>query len=130
MARVIVGCWQETYLGLMADAVLDDPDFLASRDRFWSAVLTEERFRANRVAVAERDSDLIRVAMSGVSNGEIAAWVGCPDRTVMLAVYRYRTSGTTQLQGQAAVRSDPEVWTMRISCTPLSTWVAPSGMNP
>lgn len=74
MARVIVGCWQETYRGLMADTVLDDPDFLASRERFWTAVLTEERFRANRVAVAERDSDVIGVAMSGPSLDTAAAW--------------------------------------------------------
>ena len=74
MARVIVGCWQETYQGLMADTVLDDPNFLASRERFWTAVLTEERFRANRVAVAERDSDVIGVAMSGPSLDTAAAW--------------------------------------------------------
>ena len=29
MARVNVRCWQETYRGLMSDAVLDDPGFLA-----------------------------------------------------------------------------------------------------
>lgn len=74
MARVIVGCWQETYRGLMADAVLDDPGFLASRERFWTAVLTEERFRTNRVAVAERDGDLIGVAMSGPTLDTAAAW--------------------------------------------------------
>lgn len=27
MARVHVRCWQETYRGLMSDAVLDDPGF-------------------------------------------------------------------------------------------------------
>ena len=55
MARVNVRCWQETYRGLMSDAVLDDPDFLAARERFWTAALTDERYRENRVAVAERD---------------------------------------------------------------------------
>jgi hypothetical protein len=33
MARVHVRCWQETYRGLMPDAVLDDPGFPAARER-------------------------------------------------------------------------------------------------
>ena len=53
MARVNVRCWQETYRGLMSDAVLDDPTLLATRERFWTAALTDERYRENRVAVAE-----------------------------------------------------------------------------
>src|SRR4051812_47867447 len=76
MARVIVGCWQETYRGLMADAVLDDPDSLANRERFWTAVLTDERFSANRVAVADRDGRLIGVAMSGPALDTGSAWTG------------------------------------------------------
>jgi hypothetical protein len=43
MARVNVRCWQETYRGLMPDAVLDDPGFPAARERFWSAASTDER---------------------------------------------------------------------------------------
>jgi GNAT superfamily N-acetyltransferase len=65
MARVNVRCWQETYRGLMPDAVLDDPDFLTARERFWTAALTDERYRENRAAVAERDGELIGIAMSG-----------------------------------------------------------------
>ena len=57
MARVNVRCWQETYRGLMPDAVLDDPDFSGARERFWTAALTDERYRENRVAVAERDGE-------------------------------------------------------------------------
>ena len=49
----------------MSDAVLDDPGFLAARERFWTAALTDERYRENRVAVAERDGGLIGIAMSG-----------------------------------------------------------------
>ena len=45
MARVNVRCWQETYRGLMSDAVLDDPDFLSARERFWTVVLTDERYQ-------------------------------------------------------------------------------------
>ena len=65
MARVHVRCWQETYRGLMPDAVLDDLGFPAARVRMWTQVLTHERYRQNRVAVAERDEQLIGIAMSG-----------------------------------------------------------------
>ena len=65
MARVNVQCWQETYRGLMSDAVLDDPGLLAVRMRFWTAALTDERYRENRVAVAKRDGRLVGIAMSG-----------------------------------------------------------------
>jgi GNAT superfamily N-acetyltransferase len=74
MARVIVRCWQETYRGLMPDAVLDDPGALAARERFWTAALTDERYRENRVAVAEQDGGLIGVAMSGPPLDHGAVW--------------------------------------------------------
>jgi ribosomal protein S18 acetylase RimI-like enzyme len=74
MARVIVRSWQETYRGLMPDAVLDDPGFLAARERFWTAALTDERYRENRVAVAERAGELVGVAMSGPPLDAGATW--------------------------------------------------------
>ena len=74
MARVNVRCWQETYRGLMSDAVLDDPGFVAARERFWTAALTDERYRENRVAVAERDGELIGIAMSGPPLDAESAW--------------------------------------------------------
>jgi ribosomal protein S18 acetylase RimI-like enzyme len=74
MARVNVRCWQETYRGLMSDAVLDDPGFLAAREQFWAAALTDERYRDNRVAVAERDGELVGIAMSGPPLDDPAAW--------------------------------------------------------
>ncbi|MGV9373644.1 N-acetyltransferase family protein [Micromonospora tulbaghiae] len=74
MARVHVRCWQETYRGLMPDAVLDDPGLPAFRERFWTAALTDERYRANRAAVAERRGELIGVAMSGPPLDAEAAW--------------------------------------------------------
>jgi ribosomal protein S18 acetylase RimI-like enzyme len=74
MAQVVVRCWQETYRGLMSDEVLDDPGLLAARERFWTAALTDERYRHNRVAVAERDGELIGVAMSGPPLDDGATW--------------------------------------------------------
>ncbi|GAA3383672.1 GNAT family N-acetyltransferase [Cryptosporangium minutisporangium] len=74
MARVNVRSWRETYRGLMPDAVLDDPGFLAARERFWTAALTDERYRENRVAVAERDGGLIGIAMSGPPLDAAATW--------------------------------------------------------
>jgi ribosomal protein S18 acetylase RimI-like enzyme len=74
MARVNVRCWQETYRELMPDAVLDDPGFPAARERFWTAALTDERYRDNRAAVAERDGELIGIAMSGPPLDAGAAW--------------------------------------------------------
>ncbi len=74
MARVNVRCWQETYRGLMPDAVLDDPGLPAARERFWTAALTDQRFRENRVAVAERDGELVGIAMSGPPLDADATW--------------------------------------------------------
>lgn len=74
MAGVHVRCWQETYRGLMPDAVLDDPGFPAARERMWTAVLTDERYRQNRVAVAVRNAGLIGIAMSGPAEDTAAAW--------------------------------------------------------
>ncbi len=74
MAHVIVRCWQETYRGLISDAVLDDQGFLSARERFWTAALTDERYREHYVAVAERDGELVGVAMSGPPSDATAAW--------------------------------------------------------
>ena len=65
MARMHVASWRETYRGLMSDELLDSPDLLPARESFWTTVLTDERFFAYRVAVAEREGSLIGVAMAG-----------------------------------------------------------------
>jgi ribosomal protein S18 acetylase RimI-like enzyme len=74
MARVLVRSWQETYRGLMPDSVLDDPGFVEARERFWTAALVDERYRANRVAIAERDGEVIGVAMAGPPESPQPGW--------------------------------------------------------
>ena len=74
MARVLVRSWQETYRGLMPDRLLDDPGFVGARERFWTAALVDERYSANRVAVAERDGALIGVAMAGPPETAEPGW--------------------------------------------------------
>jgi hypothetical protein len=58
--------------------VLDDPGFPAARERMWTAVLTGERYRENRVAVAEWDDELAGIAMSGPPEDATAAWTRQP----------------------------------------------------
>lgn len=65
IARLHVESWRATYRGLMPDAVLDDPGFIGRRERFWTAVLTDPGYAANRIAVAEEDGSLIGIAMAG-----------------------------------------------------------------
>lgn len=58
----------------MPDAVLDDPRFPAVRERFWTVALTDERYRENRTAVAERNGELVGIAMSGPPLEAGSAW--------------------------------------------------------
>ena len=62
MARVHVRCWQETYRGLMSDAVLDDPGLLAARERFWTAVLTDERAPSSVNAPSDDTAAKVKMA--------------------------------------------------------------------
>ncbi|NYD74187.1 GNAT family N-acetyltransferase [Leifsonia soli] len=64
MAEVHVRSWQETYRGVMPDAVLDDPDAVARRTRFWNTVLTDSRFSDRVAAVAEVGGAIIGIAMA------------------------------------------------------------------
>ncbi|SMH32479.1 Ribosomal protein S18 acetylase RimI [Rathayibacter oskolensis] len=71
IARVHVGSWRETYRGsLVTDDVLDDPELLPRRVAFWRAALTDSRWAANRIAVAEHDGALVGIAMSGPVDGD------------------------------------------------------------
>jgi ribosomal protein S18 acetylase RimI-like enzyme len=58
----------------MPGAALDDPGLLTSRERFWRAALTDERYRENRLAVAERGDELVGIAMSGPPLDAAATW--------------------------------------------------------
>ena len=58
----------------MSDHVLDNPDFIAAREQFWTAALTDERFAQNRIAVAEHDGSVIGIAMSGPPQDADASW--------------------------------------------------------
>lgn len=65
IARVHVQGWRETFRGVMPDEVLDDPEFVPRRERFWTSALSDERYAMNRSAVAEVDGAVVGVAMSG-----------------------------------------------------------------
>jgi hypothetical protein len=111
MGRVHVRCWQETYQGLMPDAVLDDLGFPAARVRMWTQVLTHERYRQNRVAVAERDEQLIGIAMSGPPEYVTAAWSRQPYVLYVYAADHGTGVGRAGVLPQARLRTrrDPQV---------------------
>ena len=98
MARVNVQCWHETYRGLMSDAVLDDPGLLTARERFWTDMLTDERYRENRVAVAEREGELVGIAMSGPPL-DAAPWHPAAVRAVRRAADHGSGAGPALLDG-------------------------------
>ncbi|MFF3065649.1 GNAT family N-acetyltransferase [Oerskovia sp. NPDC057915] len=74
MASVHVESWQQTYRGLMRDEVLDDPDLLPARRRFWRAVLTEERYGSFRAAVAVDDDTVVGIALAGPATDPDVTW--------------------------------------------------------
>lgn len=80
MARVHVEGWRQTYRGLMADEVLDAPDFMDRRERFWAAALGDDpRFADVVAAVALVDDEVVGIAMSGPTpEGDRAG--GTPER--------------------------------------------------
>ena len=112
MARVHVRCWQETYRGLVPDAELDDPGFLAVRERVWTTALTDERYRENRVAVAERDGEMIGIAMSGPPLDAAAAWA----RQLYVLYVHAADHGTGAGPALLEAVVDPE--------EPVALWVA------
>lgn len=74
LARLHVETWREAYRGLMRDEVLDDPGLVARRERFWTAVLTDERSHERRAALAERDGAVVGLALAGPPLDEGVPW--------------------------------------------------------
>ena len=107
MARVIVRSWRETYRGVVPDHVLDDPGFESARERFWTAALTDERYRRNRIAVAERGRELIGVAMSGPVDDPALEWDH--HLYVLYVVAEEHGSGAGLALLDAVVRPDEDV---------------------
>lgn len=111
MARVHVDTWRETYRGLVKDAVLDDPDLLSWRERFWTVALTDPKYRENTVAVASHQGDLIGIAMAGPASGDTNE----PQQLHLLYVYvAFHGSGVGAALLNAVI--DPTA--------PASLWVA------
>ncbi len=110
MARVHVRCWQETYRGLMPDAVLDDPGYPAARERFWTVALTDERYRENRAAVAEREGELIGIAMSGPPLDAAAAWARQLYVLYVIAAEHGTGAGRALLQAVIASGESTVLW--------------------
>ena len=74
IARVHVESWRETYRGSVSDDLLDDPDFVARRKRFWTAALTDAHFRKNSAAVALLRGEIVGIGMAGPALDEGATW--------------------------------------------------------
>jgi hypothetical protein len=74
LARLHVESWRETFRGLFSDALLDDPDAVGRRERFWTAALTDERYSKNTAATATLDGKVVGLAMSGPALDEDATW--------------------------------------------------------
>lgn len=108
MAQVHVDAWVETYRGLIADQILDDPTFLAARERQWTAALTDSRFSSHRVAVAEQGDVIIGIAMSGPTAEE-------PDALHLYVLYVLRQwhgsgAGTDLLEAVLAPGEAATLW--------------------
>jgi len=110
MARVVVRSWRETYRGLMPDAVLDDPGLVAVRRGFWTAALTEERYRRNRVAVAERGGRVVGVAMSGPPLDGDARWATQLYVLYVLAAHHGSGAGAGLLRAVLPATGSTALW--------------------
>lgn len=97
MAYVHVESWRETYRGLMADDVLDDPDAVRERERFWYAALTDQRYAENRAAVAEHGGQVVGIAMAGPDADPDADWDERLHLIYVLAAYHGSGAGARLL---------------------------------
>ncbi len=110
MARVHVASWRETYRGLMRDDVLDAPDFVGQRERFWTAALTDERYAANRAAVAVAGDEVVGVAMSGPPLDADATWPRQLYILYLLAAHQGSGAGAGLLDAVLAPDERAALW--------------------
>jgi ribosomal protein S18 acetylase RimI-like enzyme len=110
MAATTVRCWQETYRGVMRDDVLDDPGLLGARERMWTEVLTDERYRDNRVAVAERGAEVVGLAMSGPPLDVDAPWPRQLYVLYLLAAHHGSGAGRALLEAVVAPEEPAGLW--------------------
>jgi GNAT superfamily N-acetyltransferase len=110
MARVHVESWRETYRGLMADAVLDDAEFLRKRERFWQAALTDEQYAQNRAAVAEHDGEVIGIAMAGPQDQSDNNCVANLHLIYVLATYHGSGAGLALLKAVLDAEASASLW--------------------
>ena len=110
MALVNVRCWQESYRGLMPDAVLDHPGFPAAREDFWTAALTDERYRDNRIAVAERDGEMVGIAMSGPPLEADSPWARQLYVLYLLAAHHGTGAGPALLEAVVDPEESVGLW--------------------
>lgn len=74
IAQVHVEAWKQAYRGLMRNEVLDDPEFVTRRKRMWNAILTDPKYADRSPAVAERDGQIVGIAMTGPPSDDDATW--------------------------------------------------------
>lgn len=85
LARVHVESWRETYRGQVPDEVLDDPSFIERRERFWTAVITDDRPGVNRrAAAAILDGKVVGAALASTPTDDDATW---PQQLYVLYTY-------------------------------------------
>jgi GNAT superfamily N-acetyltransferase len=110
MAQVQAQSWQETYRGLMTDAVLDDPDFVPHRERFWVAVLSDQRYAQNRAAVVLYDNRLVGIAMAGPPLDADAAWATQLYVLYVVAEHHGTGAGAALLNAVVRLEHDASLW--------------------
>lgn len=74
MAAVHVESWRQTYRGLVPDAMLDDPQMLGRRERWWVRAVTEHAEGTTAVAVAEYRGRIVGIAPAGKPRDDDATW--------------------------------------------------------
>lgn len=110
MASVHVESWQQTYRGLMRDEVLDDPGLVPARRRFWKAVLTDERYRSFRAAVAEADGAVVGIALAGPGTEPDVTWDAQLYVLYLLDAFHGSGAGRQLMEGVLPVGGSTGLW--------------------